>query len=103
MNSINIRLLIILMIGAVLSCDKIFPGTEEPVIVDVKPMGILDMAFIYRVQGIPSDRLKKVDLCLANTADNLYKGCFSFRLTFLMPLSITGLSCLLLIIFIMPR
>ncbi len=76
MRSISIRLLIILMIGVVLSCDKIFPGNDEPVIVDIKPMGILDMAFVYRVQGIPSSRLKKVDLCLAYTADNLYQGIY---------------------------
>jgi hypothetical protein len=76
MNSINIRLLIILMIVAIFSCDKIFPGTDQPVIVDPTPGGILDMAFVYRVQGIPLGRLKKVDLCLAYTADNLYKGIY---------------------------
>ncbi|TSA35807.1 MAG: hypothetical protein D4R64_09005 [Porphyromonadaceae bacterium] len=76
MKSISIRLLFILMIGAILSCDKIWPGGDEPVIIDTKPGGILDMAFVYRVQGIPPGRLKKVDLCLAYTADNLYRGIF---------------------------
>jgi len=64
------------MIGAILSCDKIWPGTDDPVITDTKPSGILDMAFVYRVQGVPPRRLQKVDLCLAYTADNLYKGIF---------------------------
>lgn len=71
-----IRILLILMITSVLSCDKILPGEEEPVITDTKPVGILDMAFIYQIQGIPSQRLKKVDLCLAYTADDLYNGVF---------------------------
>jgi len=66
----------ILLIGMFLSCDKIFPGPGEPEIVDKIPMGVLDMAFTYRVQGIPTNRLKKVDLCLATTADNLYMGVF---------------------------
>ncbi|MCX6223817.1 MAG: hypothetical protein NTV01_03560 [Bacteroidia bacterium] len=76
MNSTSIRLVCILMIAAILSCDKIWPGGDEPLITDIKPMGILDMAFVYRVQGIPSKRLKKVKLCLAYTADNLYSGIF---------------------------
>ena len=76
MNSISIRLIFILMIAAVLSCDKLFPGTGDPLIVDVKPMGTLDMAFVYRVQGIPPSRMKKVELSLAYTADNLYRGIF---------------------------
>jgi hypothetical protein len=76
MKSISIRLVFILMIGAILSCDKIWPGISDPLIVDKIPVGILDMAFVYRVQGVPSKRLKKVDLCLAYTADNLYRGIF---------------------------
>jgi len=76
MKTISIRLLLILMLGALLSCDKIWPGDDDDVITDVKHTGILDMAFIYRVSGIPPSRLKKVDLCLAYTADNLYNGIF---------------------------
>ena len=76
MNSISIRLLVILMIGATFACDKLWPKTDEPVIVDITPGGTLDMAFIYRVQGIPAEKLKKVDLCLAYTADDLYNGIF---------------------------
>jgi len=76
MKNLSIRLAIILMIGAILSCDKIWPGTGDTVITETKHGGILDMAFVYRVQGVPSRRLKKVDLCLAYTADNLYRGIF---------------------------
>jgi hypothetical protein len=64
------------LIGVVLSCDKSGPGTDEPLIVDTTPGGVLDMAFVYRVQGVPADRVRKVDLCLAKTADNLYRGEF---------------------------
>lgn len=76
METISIRLLIVLMITMILSCDKIWPGDEEPTIIDPVPMGILDIAFTYRVQGVPSNRLKKVDLCLAYTAEDLYKGIY---------------------------
>lgn len=76
MNKSFLAVLFILLLGSGLSCDKIWPGDKDPVIIDQKPMGILDMAFIYRVQGIPQNRLKKVDLCLAYTADDLYEGTF---------------------------
>jgi hypothetical protein len=77
MNPINNRfLLVIVIIAASLSCDKIFPAEEEPLIVDPKPMGILDMAFVYRAQGVTADRVKKVELALAYTADDLYRGVF---------------------------
>ncbi len=76
MNKISIRVIMILVMMAFLSCDMLFPGDEDPVIVDPVPMGILDMAFTYRVQGIPANRVKKVDLALAYTADDLYEGIF---------------------------
>jgi hypothetical protein len=76
MKNLGIRLLVILIIGAIFSCDKLGPDTEDPLLIDTEPMGILDLAFTYRVQGIPANRLKKVDLCLATTADNLYLGKF---------------------------
>jgi len=75
MNRFSIRLLFILMI-ALLSCDKIGPGTGDPLIPNPNHIGTLDMAFIYRVQGIPPSRLKKVLLCLAYTAEDLYKGIY---------------------------
>lgn len=75
MKCISLRLLILMMICGILSCDKIWPGSGDP-LVDTKPGGTLDMAFIYRVPGVPSGRLKKVDLCLAYTADDLYRGIY---------------------------
>ena len=75
MKSINLRIVCILMIGALLACDKIWPP-DEPVITNPKNTGILDMAFVYRAQGIPVSRVRKVDLCLAYTAEDLYKGKF---------------------------
>jgi hypothetical protein len=76
MKHISIRILLILLIGVIFSCDKIFPGTEEPPVTEIKPSGILDIAFMYRVQGIPASKAKKVDLCLAYTAEDLYKGIY---------------------------
>lgn len=76
MNKINLCVFLVLALGLTLSCDKIQPGEGDDAITDQKTVGILDMAFTYRVQGIPPSRLKKVDLCLAYTADNLYNGIF---------------------------
>ena len=68
--------MVFLLIAVLPACDRIWPGPDEPVITDRDPFGILDMAFTYRVQGIPPNRMKKVDLCLAYTAEDLYKGIF---------------------------
>jgi hypothetical protein len=76
MKSISIKIVCLLIIGMVLSCDKIWPGSDDEIITDVSHTGILDMAFVYRVQGIPANRLQKVDLCLAYTADDLYQGIY---------------------------
>jgi hypothetical protein len=76
MKNISLYLLLILLAGIIQSCDQLWPGEDEPTITDIKPSGILDMAFVYRVQGIPPSRMKKVDLCLAYTADYLYQKKF---------------------------
>jgi hypothetical protein len=76
MKVAKLRILVFLLIAGLPACDKIWPGPDEPVITEKDPFGILDMAFTYRVQGIPPNRMKKVDLCLAYTAEDLYKGIF---------------------------
>jgi len=76
MKTNSLRFLILLLTILTLGCDKIGSDTGDPVTTDLKPMGILDMAFIYRVQGIPAGRMKKVELSLAYTADLLYEGKF---------------------------
>lgn len=76
MKYINIRLILILIVAIIFSCDKINPDTGDPTISDPVPGGILDMAFMYRVQGDVGLRVKKVELSLAKTADDLYRGIF---------------------------
>jgi len=75
MNTINkiLTLLLMIFLSACLPAE-----IEDPDIADEEkpPMGTLDIAFTYRIQGIPTDRLRKVDLCLARTADDLYRGIF---------------------------
>lgn len=76
MKAISFRILALLMIAGFNSCDNLWPGPDEPPLTDKDPVGILDIAFTYRIQGIPPYRMKKVDLCLAYTADDLYRGIF---------------------------
>jgi hypothetical protein len=73
MKAVKLYLISVLMIVTVLSCDTLMPD-EDPEITDTVPMGILDMAFVYRAQAVPQNRVKKVDLCLAYTAEDLYYG-----------------------------
>ncbi len=72
-TKVFVFILLILFMGA---CDKSGPGDQDPIDTDKIPMGTLDIAFTYRLQGVPAKRLKKVDLCLAETADYLYLGKF---------------------------
>jgi len=68
--------LLVLLLAALPACNITDPDDPEPDPSELTPMGTLDMAFVYRFQGVPATRLKKVDLCLAETADNLYRGIF---------------------------
>ncbi|MDD4645234.1 MAG: hypothetical protein PHY99_04520 [Bacteroidales bacterium] len=75
MKTISIRLFLIFLMGAVLSCDKNEP-VDNPDITNSTTIGILDIAFICRVQTIPASRLRKVNLCLAYTSDDLFRGIY---------------------------
>ncbi len=76
MKYIKILLFMALAAAAAPSCDLFNPDGNEPEIIDIEPMGVLDIAFTYRFQSIPPTRMRKVDLCLAYTADDLYMGVF---------------------------
>jgi hypothetical protein len=76
MKNIKLLILILVLIGGIIACEDLWQGEGDPPAVIGKPTGTLDMAFVYRVQGIPANRAKKVDLCLAHTAEDLYKGIF---------------------------
>jgi hypothetical protein len=70
------RFVLILILGLGWACNG--PGTDgtDPDDVDIKPMGTLDIAFVYHIQGVPQSRLRKVNLCLAESAEALYKGIY---------------------------
>ena len=76
MKHISLRILVLLMSVVLLACDKLVPDGGDTVITNEKNIGILDMAFVYYNQIIPASRLRKVRLCLAYTADDLYLGKF---------------------------
>jgi hypothetical protein len=75
MKRLIFKLLLILGILTPFACDQTSPEGDDPAN-HKSSTGTLDMAFVYRVQGIPSSRMKKVQLSLATTADNLYLGIF---------------------------
>jgi hypothetical protein len=70
----GLTLLLVLLFAV--SCDPLDPANPDPDPTDKDPTGTLDMAFVYRAQAVPASRVKKVDLCLARTADDLYQGIF---------------------------
>jgi hypothetical protein len=59
-----------------LACDELVPDGGDTIITEEINTGILDIAFVYYNQLIPTSRLRKVKLCLAYTADDLYLGKF---------------------------
>lgn len=68
-------ILILLCFFAIVGCDDpIVPHDQNDV--EIGNLGILDIFFVYNIQGIPVDRIKRVDLSLAHTADSLYRGDF---------------------------
>jgi hypothetical protein len=59
-----------------LACDELVPDGGDTIITEEINTGILDIAFVYYNQLVPASRLRKVKLCLAYTADDLYLGKF---------------------------
>jgi hypothetical protein len=57
-------------------CDPGGIGNTDVIIDQHKDLGTLDINFIYKIPGIPADRVRKVDLSLAYTADSLNHGQF---------------------------
>lgn len=76
MKHARFRLILILLSTVLLSCDGLLPGPDEPPLTDERNIGTLDMAFVCHISGIPANRLKKVELSLAYTADYLYNSIF---------------------------
>ena len=76
MKTYSRYLLLVLFLALLSDCNLADTDDPGPDPTDLAPMGTLDIAFVYRFQGVPAARLKKVDLCLARTADDLYRGIF---------------------------
>ncbi len=76
MKTFHKILLLILLPAITGTCDITAPDGPDPDPTELTPMGTLDIAFTYRIQGIPAARMRKVELCLARTADDLYRGTF---------------------------
>lgn len=76
LKHVSFRILVLLMNALLLACDELVPDTGDAVITSEKNTGILDIAFVCHIQTIPASRMRKVDLCLAYTADDLYLGKF---------------------------
>jgi len=75
MKKFSFYIFLLFMLGAWISCDD--PSTDLDTDSEMPAgTGILDIAFVYRPQGIPTTRLKKAKLCLAHTSDELYRGIF---------------------------
>jgi len=68
-------ILLICVSMAWIACDSIIgyrpddPGTKEDI-------GILNVSFNYMVPGLPQDRIRRVGLFIAYTADSMYHGQF---------------------------
>lgn len=76
-----VRLLLTLfLLIAVWGCADKELGEDIKTNTELDSTGILDIHFIYNIQGIPPNLIKRADLSLAYTADSLYRGQF-FRAT----------------------
>ena len=61
---------------ALFACNKTETEITNEQADKYKGLGTLDINFVYRIQGVPADRLRKIDLSLAHTSDSLYRGWF---------------------------
>jgi hypothetical protein len=48
-------------------------GSNDP---EKSPLGKVQINFVYKIQGIPDNKLSRADLSLAYSADSLYRGQF---------------------------
>ncbi|MCK5821829.1 MAG: hypothetical protein KAH17_08080 [Bacteroidales bacterium] len=73
----NIRLILAILLSFYLfGCDDKEFGETKDSEMKLDSSGILDIHFIYNIQGIPSGKIKRADLSLAYTADSMYRGEF---------------------------
>ena len=76
-----VRLVIALILFCtLLGCEDNGFGDDVGPDIELDSMGILDINFVFNIQGIPPDLVKRSDLSLAHSADSMYRGQF-FRAT----------------------
>ena len=59
-----------------MSCGEQGIGEDLGQDIELDSTGILDIHFIFNIQGIPRDRIKRADLSLAYSADSMFRGEF---------------------------
>ncbi len=65
---------------ALFACQEKEFGEDVSTDMELDSTGILDIHFIFNIQGVPRDLIKRADLSLAHSADSMYRGQF-FRAT----------------------
>ncbi|MCD6346415.1 MAG: hypothetical protein J7L96_03240 [Bacteroidales bacterium] len=65
---------------AVFACEEKQTESNPDIQIETNSLGILDIHFVYNIQGLPRKYIKRADLSLAHTADSMYRGEF-FRAT----------------------
>lgn len=68
--------LILSVLACLIACEPEIPDTENPDDNVLPDMGTLDISFAYVFSGIPMNRIKRVELSLAYTADQMYQKDF---------------------------
>lgn len=73
----KIRLIIIILVSfSLFGCNDEDFGTTTGSETERDLTGILDIHFVFNIQGIPPGMIKRADLSLAYTADSMYRGEF---------------------------
>lgn len=73
-------LLVSVLFITLFACEDKKFGEDTNPDMELDSTGILDIHFIFRIQGIPQALIKRADLSLAHSADSMYRGQF-FRAT----------------------
>ena len=76
MKSNKLTGILLLLTLTLAGCESWWNDPTVTQVTEDKNIGVLDMAFVCRISGIPADRIRKVELSLARTADLLYAGVY---------------------------
>lgn len=73
-------LLAIILLIIFIGCEDKEFGEDTKTDIELDSTAILDIHFVFNIQGIPPHLIKRADLSLAHSADSMYRGQF-FRAT----------------------